>query len=166
MCIRDRFRPEDSDGSVAPTDVNNLDTIIQGGNFAYTTATGNKPEDISLDGDDFVTPDTSYAPEEVIPGQTFDTLAMKVYNSPADGSPIIITNRYHADGNTSVFNFDQLPGTDASYFVTVEGQYKTDSEYTIDYNAKTITFPSNITCLLYTSPSPRDATLSRMPSSA
>ena len=139
------FRPEDSDGSVAPTDVNNLDTIIQGGNFAYTTATGNKPEDISLDGDDFVTPDTSYAPEEVIPGQTFDTLAMKVYNSPADGSPIIITNRYHADGNTSVFNFDQLPGTDASYFVTVEGQYKTDSEYTIDYNAKTITFPSNIT---------------------
>ena len=26
--------------------------------------------------------------------------------------------------------------------------------------------PKNITCLLYTSPSPRDATLSRMPSSA
>ena len=28
------------------------------------------------------------------------------------------------------------------------------------------TAPSNLTCLLYTSPSPRDATLSRMPSSA
>ena len=64
---------------------------------------------------------------------------MKVYNPQTD-SPIIITNRYHADGNTSVFNFDLPSGTDASYFVTVEGQYKTDSEYTIDYNAKTITF--------------------------
>ena len=27
-------------------------------------------------------------------------------------------------------------------------------------------YPTNNTCLLYTSPSPRDATLSRMPSSA
>ena len=33
-------------------------------------------------------------------------------------------------------------------------------------NDKTINVPSNNDCLLYTSPSPRDATLSRMPSSA
>ena len=40
--------------------------------------------------------------------------------------------------------------------IPVAGKY-----YTFFYNAKT---PG--TCLLYTSPSPRDATLSRMPSSA
>ena len=44
----------------------------------------------------------------------------------------------------------------------------------IDYGCKTESMPvdqlleikQNIDCLLYTSPSPRDATLSRMPSSA
>ena len=33
-------------------------------------------------------------------------------------------------------------------------------------NAGVSAFPQEVTCLLYTSPSPRDATLSRMPSSA
>ena len=36
----------------------------------------------------------------------------------------------------------------------------------VEWNAKEIQLYFNITCLLYTSPSPRDATLSRMPSSA
>ena len=36
----------------------------------------------------------------------------------------------------------------------------------IIFTASLLTFQGGITCLLYTSPSPRDATLSRMPSSA
>ena len=34
------------------------------------------------------------------------------------------------------------------------------------YNLEVIEKPLDLVCLLYTSPSPRDATLSRMPSSA
>ena len=41
-----------------------------------------------------------------------------------------------------------------------DGTNKNYSELAVNYNGH------NMTCLLYTSPSPRDATLSRMPSSA
>ena len=36
----------------------------------------------------------------------------------------------------------------------------------IDFASGALVFPGGKACLLYTSPSPRDATLSRMPSSA
>ena len=36
----------------------------------------------------------------------------------------------------------------------------------LEHGAGTILFPSGLACLLYTSPSPRDRTRSRMPSSA
>jgi len=142
------FRLDTSDGALVPTDVNNLDTLLSGGSFTTTngkfnTATGSRPEDISLDGDGFITPETSHAPEEVVPGQVFDTLSMKVYNSPADGSPIIKTNRYQGDGTTTVFGFDQIPGSEASIFVTVDGIYIDDTDYTINWANKTVTL-SNV----------------------
>jgi len=141
------FRPDTSDGSLAPTDVNNLDTLLSGGTFAVTngafnTAIGQNPEDIEIDGDGFVTPDTSHAPEEVVPGQVFDTISMKIYNAPADGSPIIKTNRYFASGTTNEFAFEQLPGTEASIFVTVDGTYLKDSEYTINWKDKKVSLSS------------------------
>ena len=46
--------------------------------------------------------------------------------------------------------------------LTLSGSYATDDTVTATVNNVDITY----TCLLYTSPSPRDATLSRMPSSA
>jgi len=144
------FRQEDSDGSIVPTDVNNIDTLISGGNFAYTTATGTSAEDISLDGDGFVTPDTSHAPEEVVPGQVFDTLSMQVYNAPSDGSPIIETVRFFGDGTTRSFAFNRLPGTEDSIYVTVDGTYytRTDDDsvtdrYSVDYQNKTVNFPAD-----------------------
>ena len=39
-----------------------------------TSALGKAPSDIVLEGDTFVSPDTSYAPEETVPGQLFDTV--------------------------------------------------------------------------------------------
>ena len=43
---------------------------------------------------------------------------------------------------------------------------KSITEGNVDAKVKLIVFESLTCCLLYTSPSPRDATLSRMPSSA
>jgi len=135
------FRQKESDGSLVPTDVNNLDAIIQGGNFSYSTATGTRPEDISIDGDGFVTPDTSHAPEEVVPGQVFDSLSMQIYNSPADGSPLIVTNRYFGNSIKRNYGFDLYPGTQDSVFVSVAGVYLENGiDYTIDYQNKEIDF--------------------------
>ena len=62
-----------------------MDQIVKGGIFG--SALGYAPSDIVLEGDDFVSPETSYAPEEAVPGQLFDTLDMKVYTSPESGVP-------------------------------------------------------------------------------
>ena len=51
------------------------------------------------------------------------------------------------------------------HFLGVESQFDIGMTL-IEYSPTSTYFDSFIVCLLYTSPSPRDATLSRMPSSA
>ena len=138
-----------------------------------------------------MSPDTSYAPEETVPGQLFDTLDIKVYTSPESGVPFISEKNYRGDGTTTIFSIGDFPGSLGSVTVAVDGTVKKlTTDYTINVSNKTITFgtaPANhtvistkvfaisgenyrvlntYTCLLYTSPSPRDGLLSRMPSSA
>ena len=67
------FRKTTSDGSFLP-DPRSYDTVLQGGDFAFTTARGINPEEIIVDGDDFVSPTTSKGPEEQVPGQVLDTV--------------------------------------------------------------------------------------------
>ena len=141
------FIPFDDDGVLTPTDDRTLDSIIKGGLF--TSALGHAPSDIVLEGDGFVTPDTSYAPEEVVPGQMFDTVDIKVYTSPESGVPFISEKNYRGDGSTTVFSIGDFPGTLGSVTVTVDGVIQkgsaldsTLSDYTIDVANKTITFDS------------------------
>ena len=139
------FIPFDDDGVLTPTDDRTLDSIIKGGLF--TSALGHAPSDILLEGDDFVSPDTSYAPEEVVPGQLFDTLDIKVYTSPESGVPFISEKNYRGDGTTTVYSIGDFPGSLGSVTVAVDGSVKkgsaldsTISDYTIDVANKTITF--------------------------
>ena len=70
-----------------------------------------------------------------------------------DGTPDLIEaggTDEDGDGQIDNFNDEDEDGFDDSY----------------DPNNNTSSTPNDGTCLLYTSPSPRDATLSRMPSSA
>ena len=54
-----------------------------------------------------------------------------------------------------------------NYQIVAAVDHWNDALLTYKYNfPKTEIFNTDIVCLLYTSPSPRDATLSRMPSSA
>ena len=92
-----------------------------------------------LEGDEFVSPDTSYAPEEVVPGQMFDTVDIKVYTSPESGVPFISERNYRGDGTTTVFSIGNFPGSLGSVTVAVDGVIQKGNA-----------------CLLYTSPSPRD----------
>jgi len=139
------FIPFDDDGVLTPTDDRTLDSIIKGGLF--TSALGHAPSDIVLEGDDFVSPDTSYAPEEVVPGQMFDTLDIKVYTSPESGVPFISEMNYRGNGSTTTFSIGDYPGTLGSVTVAVDGVVQkgsaldsTVSDYTIDVANKTITF--------------------------
>ena len=63
MVDNDKFevRNSTSDGSFGWTPTA-YDTLIEGGNLSYTTASEQKAEDINVDGDGFVTPTTSKGP--------------------------------------------------------------------------------------------------------
>ena len=141
------FIPFDDDGVLTPTDDRTIDSIVKGGLF--TSALGHAPSDIVLEGDAFVSPDTSYAPEEVVPGQLFDTLDIKVYTSPESGVPFITEKNYRGDGSTTTYSIGDFPGTLGSVSVSVDGVVQkgsaldsTISDFTINVGAKTITFDS------------------------
>jgi len=135
------FIPFDDDGVLTPTDDRTLDTIVKGGLF--TSALGHAPSDIVLEGDDFVSPDTSYAPEETVPGQIFDTLDIKVYTSPESGVPFISEMNHRGNGSTTTFSIGDYPGSLGSVTVSVDGVVqKLTTNYSINVANKTITFTS------------------------
>jgi hypothetical protein len=133
------FIPFDEDGVLTPTDDRTLDSIVKGGVFG--SALGHAPSDVILEGDEFVSPDTSYAPEEAVPGQMFDTVDIKVYTSPESGVPFITEKIYRPDSSTTTFALGAFPGTLGSVTVSVDGVIKKlTTDYTIDVASKTITF--------------------------
>ena len=114
----DRFiwRKATSDGSILPQD-QDYDTAISGGDLAYNSATGIAAEDIIIDGDDFITPTSSPATEEVVPGQIVDAVAIKVYDKPSSGSANIKVDSYVADGIQTDFAISQQPNSNSAIIV-------------------------------------------------
>ena len=116
---------------------NSLDTVIDGGNLAYTTALGLRPSDIIIDGDKFLSPYTSHAPEEVVPGQVQESLSISVFTREPGGSPLIVTQSTLIDSTTTSYSIDlkQQPTSTSSVLVSYNGKYLT---YGIDYNLNLI----------------------------
>jgi len=59
-----------------------IDTVITGGSFTggkNAGALGVNPEDVILSGSDFISPDVKSAPEEVIPGEVLESVAISVF---------------------------------------------------------------------------------------
>jgi hypothetical protein len=142
----DKFiiRQSTSDGSIEPL-TSSFDTKIDGGNMAYTSASGLLADDITIDGDGFVTPMTSYFPEEVVPGQVVDALAIKVFDKPSGGSAEILVQKYLADGETFEFNIGQIPNSSSAVIVkTTVADVTTilteTTDYIVDYKNQTIVF--------------------------
>jgi hypothetical protein len=133
------LRRNTSDGSINP-DPKSFDTQLQGGNLSYTTATGFAPDDILVEGGGrFVTPETSHAPEEIVPGHITDTLNIKVFRVPQSGSSRIISKNYICDGATTAFDIGQFPNNTAGVFVNLENTIlQKDTDYTIDWQTKTV----------------------------
>ena len=136
------FRKSTSDGSFKP-DPKFYDTEILGGDLAYTTAKGILSEDINIDGDGFITPTSSHAPEEVVPGRIVDTVDIQVYHKVSDGAPIIVTRFYESNGVNNTFVIGQRPASSNSVFVMVNRSLQKQGEdYTVDFVNQTVTLNS------------------------
>ena len=131
--------PFEEDGVATPTDDKTLDSLISGGLFK--SALGVSPSDIIVEGDAFLTPETSYSPEENLPGSIFDTVDIKVYQAPSSGIPFASSKNYIGDSSTTTFDLGRPAGTLASIFVSMDGVAKrSTTDYTINIADETITF--------------------------
>lgn len=137
------FRKLDSDGAY-PLSNDSYDTQLSGGSFVGSTlssATGLAPDDIILDGDDFVSPTVGGGPEELVPGYVLDTLAIKVFHRPSGGCPNILFKNHYGDGLTTSFVIGQYFPSDRSVIVKVNDQIKDiNVDYTIDHESNSVVF--------------------------
>jgi hypothetical protein len=134
------FRKITSDGSINNRE-EDYDTRLSGGNLAYSSATGFAPDDVILDGDGFITPMTSHAPEEVVPGHVMDALAIKVYTRPGSGAPNLLFKSYLGDGSNSIFEIGQYFPSENSIIVKLnENIARLNFDYTIDYKNNSVVF--------------------------
>ena len=123
------IRQTTSDGSIKPQETD-YDTSLSGGdvntlNGVYATASGLLAEDIIVDGDNFVTTTSSGAPEEVIPGQVVDTVAIKIFDRPSNGSAVIRVDNYIGNGTDTAFAVSQRPNGPGAVIVKVNDSIKT-----------------------------------------
>ena len=139
------LRKQTSDGSNKPIDTD-YDTALSGGAFegnyatgTFTSATGYAADDIILDGDGLVTTTSSPAPEEVVPGQVVDTVAIKVYDQPSSGSANIKIANYLGDNVTTTFDIAQTPNSKEAVIVKRGSVILDSTEYAVDYKNRTVT---------------------------
>ena len=135
------IRKSTSDGSFLP-DPDAYDTLLQGGDLAYNTATGILSQDIIVDGDGFVTPTTSKGPEELVPGQVLDTVDIQVYDRSGETGSRINSYNYLGNGSTAVFAIDSLPQSQEGVFVKVNNQILDNSSFTTNFVNKTVVLNS------------------------
>lgn len=135
----DKFiiRESTSDGAIEPL-TTAFDTKLDGGNLSYSSATGLLADDILVDGDGFVTPMTSPYPEEVVPGQIVDTLAIKVYDRPQAGSAKILVKTHQYQSGDQIFDIGQQPNSPSAVLVKFSHKSETQiltvlTDYVVDY---------------------------------
>ena len=134
--------------------VSALDSAIDAGTWdSYgnlSGALGVNPEDITIDGDSFYSPASSYAPEELVPGQITESIGINVYTKTDSGSPLIFSDNFDVmeintttthrlslvppsiDNIVVVFDSNILNYTSSTDFVSAD-------EFTIDWQAGTMT---------------------------
>lgn len=119
-----------------------FDTSLSGGQFNVGSAAGVAPSEIIVDGDAFVSPTTSYAPEELVPGEIVDTLNIEVDFGNGQGAPIIAARHYTADGTIFDFSIGQEPASNQAVFVTVNNNYLNSTQFSVDFNNQLVNIPN------------------------
>jgi len=115
---------------------------------------GLRAEDILTDGGKFLDTYSSHAPEELVPGQLFDTLDIRVKTLPGIPgisvlNPEIITLSYLADGKSDKYSFDPLvtgtswPANGVEHVLVVVAETGTQisgTDYNVDFKNRQIDF--------------------------
>jgi len=90
-----------------------LDKNYQGGTWSsgiVMDALGVNPEDLIIDGDSFMSPSVSYAPEELLPGHTVDSLGINVYTKGPDSYATVISSNFGVlSGQTTTVVLSAFP---------------------------------------------------------
>jgi hypothetical protein len=135
------------------------DSYIDGGTWTSgvsTTALGINPSDIIIDGEyGFVTPNTSYAPEEVVPGFVMDSLGINVYTKNKYGAPIVINHNTSvlASGTNQSFLLSSLPTTVDNILVSYNNieltyinstNFTSNTQFNIDWANSLLIIPPQI----------------------
>ena len=100
---------------------------IQPDDFSLNTATGLyllggtvNSDNVFVDGDGFYTDKTEFSPEELISGQSSDSLGINVYTKDVSGSPTVFSSYFSMGANTTAtIRLDVLPPNVNSISVTV-----------------------------------------------
>jgi len=122
-----------SDGAPNPSEYD-YDTTLVGGDLAYQSAVGINADDIIVDGDGFVTPTTSPATEEVVPGQVVDAVAIKVFEKSYSGSASIKIDNFITDGVSKTYTMThQINNSQAVIVKVSNGTTSTIKEQGVDY---------------------------------
>ena len=108
------------------TDYNSLDSSVTGSDILNTSLVGYKPEDIIIDGNNFLNAVDSYAPEECVPGHVRDALGINVYTAATPSSPLIITGEFGAGptegGQLTYAKLTWLPDNPLGFIVHADGR--------------------------------------------
>jgi hypothetical protein len=117
-----------------------LDSNIIGGGLTNTNVLGINPSDIIIDGDAFISPNVSYAPDELVPGHAFDSIGINVYTRHVGiTAPTVISNSFNiAARTTSTNRLSLLPSNKDSIAVTFDRklfEYSTTTAFTTVTNS-------------------------------
>jgi len=136
------------------TETTILDSAIEGGSWTTSTriaALGINPEDITIDGEAFISPNHTYAPEELVPGEINQSTGINVYTKHPEGAPIIVNTYYVIyPGSLSTRHLSITPPNSSSLVVTFENRlmsynsttnFTTSTEFSIEWSSNDIIIP-------------------------
>jgi len=131
-----------------------LDSAIEGGGWTTGTrvaALGINPEDITIDGESFISANHTYAPEELVPGEINQSVGINVYTKHPEGAPVVVNSYYVIyPGSTSTRQLSITPPNSSSLVVTFENRlmtynsttnFTTSTEFNINWTLNEIIVP-------------------------
>ena len=119
-----------------------VDTILDGGNLAYTTALGINPEDIIVDGDQFLSANVSHSPEELVPGEVLESLGINVYTRNPSGSPVVVQTIFliESTSTTTTIPLTVTPANTGTLMLIFNNSIiNYGSDFTVNFENKTLT---------------------------
>ena len=111
-----------------------IDTYQESGRFSSVSGL-----DVTTSGGDFLGPDVIPATEELISGQVFDTMDLKVFTKPLTSQAINIQT-IEGDGTNDTFELTSVPFSLDNITVFINGLIVAAANFTVDYTTSEIIF--------------------------